>query len=133
MKIKKIDSSKLITIDIVCHGCPSKKVFDDYIDFQCRRYNDKLIEFQFRNKKDFGWIPHIETLYFQNKKVYSDIWSRTFYSHYALRNSCFSCEYKSTNRVGDISLADAWNIEKTDSCLNDAKGANLVLLNSGKV
>lgn len=132
LKIKKIDSSKLITIDIVCHGCPSKKVFDDYIDFQCRRYNDKLIEFQFRNKKDFGWSPHIETLYFQNKKVYSDIWTRTFYSHYALRNSCFSCEYKSTNRVGDISLADAWNIEKTDSCLNDDKGANLVLLNSEK-
>lgn len=129
---KNIDLSKFLTTDIVCHGCPSKKVFYDYLKMQEKKYKGSIMLFNFRNKEEFGWKAHIESFVVNGKIHYSDKYTRTFYSHYALNNACFYCEYKDIARVGDFSIADCWGIEKKDSVLNDDKGTSLVMVNNGK-
>lgn len=130
LDILKINKEKLLTCDIVCHGCPSPKLYNDYLIHQKNRYHNEILAIDFRNKHDFGWKAHIETLTFAKRKVHSDIWTKIFYSHLGLRNSCFYCQYKSLRRVGDVSLADCWNIEKTKSQFNDDKGTSLILVNN---
>ena len=44
----------LLCVDIVCHGVPSLKVWKKYIRWQESRNHAKVIEVNFRNKKDFG-------------------------------------------------------------------------------
>lgn len=49
------------------------------------------------------------------------------------RHSCGKCHFCNTVRPSDITLADFWGWEKTDSNFNaDDKGVNLVLINTEK-
>ena len=49
------------------------------------------------------------------------------------RKSCGNCHFTNTKRPSDITIADFWGWEKTDSNFNaDNKGCSLVLLNTEK-
>lgn len=121
----------LFCIDIVCHGVPSPKVFHKYIEWQEKKVGSKFVGIDFRNKKDFGWNTHIETLTFENgMKVSSEIFKNLFYEHQCLRPSCYKCIYKSIVHPGDITIADYWGIDKAAPGFNDNKGVSLVLINN---
>lgn len=56
-----------------------------------------------------------------------------FYQHITFRESCYKCHFANTIRPSDITIADFWGWEKTDSSFNaDDKGCSLVLLNTDK-
>lgn len=130
---KDKDSEKLITVDIVCHGVPSIKVLQRYIEWRESLSKSKLERFEFRNKIDFGWADHIETLWMKNGRRFdSKVFANIFYSDYSLRPSCYECPYKSIYHPADISIADYWNIDKACPNFNDNKGVSLVLLNTKK-
>lgn len=121
----------LFCVDIVCHGVPSKKVWNAYLRWQEQKNCSKVVSVDFRNKKDFGWRDHVETLQFDdNKTVNSRVFKTLFYCHVALRPSCYECPYKSTMHPGDISIADYWRIEVAAPEFDDNKGVSLVLVNN---
>ena len=51
----------LYCMDIICHAVPSPLIYRRYLQWQEERYG-KINEIDFRNKNDFGWHSHIETL-----------------------------------------------------------------------
>ncbi len=56
-----------------------------------------------------------------------------FYKHIMFRHSCGNCHFCNTKRPSDITIADFWGWEKTDSDFNaDDKGCSLVLCNTEK-
>ena len=121
----------LLCVDIVCHGVPSTKVWHEYLDWQEKKNSSKITGVDFRNKKDFGWRAHMETLYFENGKIESSGVFRTlFYGHNVLRPSCYECPYKSMMHPGDITIADYWGVEKAAPEFDDNKGVSLVLVNN---
>ena len=128
-------TENLYTVDIVCHGVPSPKVWRTFLEWSSRKHG-KCTAADFRNKKDFGWADHVETLTFEKngreKKVSTRIFTKLFYSHKILRPACFACPYRSVERIGDISLADAWEVDKNLPEFNDNKGVSLVLVNTDK-
>lgn len=121
----------LLCVDIVCHGVPSKKVWDAYLYWQEQKNHSKVAWIDFRNKKDFGWRDHVETLWFENGKTTNcRVFKNLFYGHMILRPSCYECPYKSVIHPGDITIADYWGIEKAAPEFDDNKGVSLVLVNS---
>lgn len=129
--------NKLLCIDIVCHGVPSAKVWKAYLEWQEMKNKGKCIEANFRNKVDYGWSAHIETLIFdvengQYKTVNSEIFKTLFYGHTILRPCCYKCPYKSVKHPGDITIADYWGIDKAAPGFSDNKGVSLVLINNDK-
>lgn len=129
----------LLCIDIVCHGVPSPKIWDKYLEYQRKMNKGILKKVEFRNKKDFGWASHIETLLFSEKgnndvskmnKVNSDVYTTLFYSHNTLRPCCFKCPYKDIIHPGDITIGDYWGINKAAAGFDDNYGVSLVLLNN---
>ena len=50
---KKIDISKLLLVDIICHGISSPKVLKDYLEFEEIKNKRKLKNFEFRTKDLF--------------------------------------------------------------------------------
>ena len=122
----------LFCVDIVCHGVPSKKVWNAYLLWQEQKnHHAKVISTDFRNKKDFGWRDHIETICFDNgRTISSKVFTNLFYGHCILRPSCYECPYKSIMHPGDITIADYWGIEKAAPELDDDKGVSLVLVNN---
>lgn len=127
------DYRNLFCVDILCHGVPSPAVWEKYLAWQEKRAGDKIVKVDFRNKKDFGWRAHYETLWFHNgRKVSSRVYTAMFYKHSILRPCCYVCPFKSIKRVGDISIADYWGVEKAAPKFDDDKGVSLVLVNTEK-
>lgn len=123
----------LLCIDIVCHGVPSPKVWKGYLAWQEKKNRSKVKKVDFRNKKDFGWRNHIETLGLKNgQTVNSKVFTTLFYGHSILRPCCYECPYKSVMHPGDITIADYWGIEKAAPEFDDNKGVSLVLINNEK-
>lgn len=123
----------LLCIDIVCHGVPSPKVWKAYLAWQEKKNRSKVKKVDFRNKKDFGWREHIETLYLSNgQTVNSKVFTTLFYGHSILRPCCYECPYKSVTHPGDITIADYWGIEKAAPEFDDNKGVSLTLINNEK-
>ena len=123
----------LLCVDIVCFGVPSPLVWKKYLEWQESKAGAKVIFANFRNKKEFGWRSHVETLMLDNgRQINSKVFAKIFSSRVALRPCCYKCPYKSTIHPGDITIADYWGIEKVLPDFDDNKGVSLVLVNNAR-
>lgn len=128
---KRVDTERLMTVDIVCHGVPSPEIWKAFLKWSEDRYHGKITNVNFRDKS-YGWESHFETLEINGKKYAADYFKEMFYRHYTLRPSCYICPYCNTKRVGDITIADAWGVDYGNQDFNDGKGCSLVIINSNK-
>ena len=124
----------LILIDIVCHGVPSPYIWRDYLIYLEKKYSSKICKVNFRDKDKFGWTAHQESFKFVSgieKIPYT--YTYAFYKHIIFRHSCEVCKYTNLQRPSDITIADFWGWEKTNTKINaDDKGISLVLCNTAK-
>ena len=133
LSARDVTCEKLVCVDIVCHGVPSPKVWNAYLKWQSDRAKSKIINVDFRNKADYGWRAHYETLYMADgKKVTSQVFTILFYRHNILRPCCYNCKWKCVIHPGDITIADYWGIEKAAPEFDDDKGTSMVFVNSEK-
>lgn len=123
-------TDRLLCIDIVCHGVPSPRVWEDYKKYMSHRHHGKITAVDFRNKRKHGWWEHVESVKIHGLEVDSQIYKNLFYEHNILRDCCYSCPYKSVEREGDITIADAWGIAKAAPEFDDNHGVSLVLCNT---
>ena len=122
----------LVCMDIVCHGVPSPRVWNDYKAYVERKYHGKIEKIDFRNKERFGWSDHWETVTINGKEHDSQVYMKMFYEHTFLREACYVCPYKNLQRISDISIADAWGVEAANPEFDDNRGVSLVLINTQK-
>ena len=127
------NNDNLWCVDIVCHGVPSPLVWQEYLKWQEQCGGGKVIKVDFRNKIDFGWKDHTESLTLDSgKRIHSKIFKTLFYKHSILRPSCYKCPYKDIIHPGDITIADYWGITDIAPNFDDNKGVNLVMINNDK-
>lgn len=123
---------KLFLLDIVCCGVTGPKIWEDYLSYLEKRQGARINYVNFRDKEKFGWKAHKETFKFEGdegKKVFDF----HYYQYVFFRYSCGICPFSNMNRPSDITIADYWGWERTDSKINaDDKGCSLVLCNSEK-
>lgn len=103
----------LITVDLVCAGVPSPKLWSNYIDYQEGKYKSKLEYVNFRNKT-YGYQSSTMLLTFDNGKIYShsgriDPMVNFFVSGIAKRPSCYECRIKGVKRKSDFTIFDSWH------------------------
>lgn len=131
LKTSNTNTERLYTCDIICHGTPSPLMWKENIKLISKKLGKLPERVDFRDKK-FGWRSHIESYHSGNKKIYSNVFTTLFYKHLFLRPACSNCQYCNRLRSGDITLADAWGVEKVNKALADNRGASLLLINSDK-
>lgn len=128
---------KLITVDFICLGINSPKIFRRYLESLERRYGAKITSVQAKNK-DLGWRSLAHKITFSDGRVYlregrKDDFVRGFITaHCYCRPACYECKYKGVPRVSDITLGDFWGIENVDKAMDDDMGTSAVLLNTQK-
>lgn len=133
---KKFDN--LWTIDVVCHGTPSVKVFEKYI--RELEYNTSafVLSSNFRDKHE-GWRKFsLKTLLksdsdkeiIYSKNVKEDFFLQIFLRNICLNKSCADCHYGKLPRIADITLGDYWNIADIHPDMDHDKGTSVVLLNT---
>lgn len=130
----------LLSVDFVCHGTPSPKVWRMYLDEVVKK-SQSVSNVEFRNK-DKGWKKFCFKLkYNEDDKTLSLLspypenhYMKAFLKDIILRPSCYACKAKGCSSQSDITIADFWGIETVFPEMDDDKGTGLVFVNteSGK-
>lgn len=133
-KFLRKDYENLITVDVVCHGTPSPKVWRDYVNYLP---TDGVKEIRMKDKST-GWRGYSFTLIGNDDEpVFTERASvnkylMAFSRNLTLRPSCFKCPAKAGKSESDITLADFWGIEKLDPTMDDNKGTSFICCNTEK-
>lgn len=128
----------LLTIDLICHGVPSPKMFDAYIKYIERRERGRIFDFKFRDKRESGYRAYLSYRNKKNRKKYILVglvpYFIGFWAGIFDRKSCFNCTFASPRRVGDITLGDYWGVELSHPELAKYQkyGVSVCFLNSMK-
>ena len=128
--------SKLLTVDIVCHGTSRTDMFASYIEDLEKRFGGKCLSYDFRDKR-MGWnFPRVNAEFASgvvyNMIIRNDPWYIGFGLNMTFREGCFSCPYTTLERVADFTIADCWRIAASNPEWDDNKGTSLVLVNTDK-
>ncbi len=127
----------LFTVEVLCHGVPSVKVWQKYLDIRKREFCcQEINDVSFRDKKH-GWANYDVTIAFGNGSTYTtshkkDPYFRGFMKNLYLRPSCYACKCKNGRSGSDIVIADYWRINKVLPEFNDNNGVSLILANTEK-
>ena len=126
--------ANLYTIDLLCHGITSSKVFEKY-------HNDvlgakKLNRLEFKQKTPWGWHAGINA-YFTDGTTYqkpleSDMYFIAYLKSISKNTTCGKCVSNKLPRQGDLTIGDFWGIPKYDEEMSDLKGTSVVLVNNKK-
>lgn len=127
------DYDNLYTVDLVCHGVPSPKLFHEHLDNSFGG-KERIDDVEFRSRE--GWASlfrvklksgEVKTLY-NNKSVYM----QSFLQDINLRASCFRCNYSKVPRQGDVTIGDLWAAGRFNLPFEYSKGVSVVLVNNKK-
>ena len=121
---EKNNLSNLFTVDLICHGSPSAKLLDKFLE----QYDDSIatcVEIGFRSKYPFD----------SAKKRYCalgsmDCYSLSFIYGLSYTRNCYKCNYASIKRCADITLGDSWGSKLPFE--ERKKGISLVLCQTDK-
>lgn len=157
-KFLRKEYDNLLTVDFICHGVPSTKVWRMYLDETCRNLikrgsSSNFIDegrrsyieaINFRHKilgwKRISFFLKLNSAFIQSEKNTEGIFEpfsenafmKAFLSDTILRPSCYQCPCKSGKSTSDITIADYWNIQQVLPEFDDDKGISLVLTNTSK-
>lgn len=136
LEIKKINTRSLTTIDLICNGAPSNKVWEDYKTWLQEYYKKSLSYFGFREKSD-KYNPYLTKAVFSDGYTVVDsprtaCYNRLFLKKLIIPKGCFNCPFKKEERVSDITLGDYWGAERIFKNKNLQKEVSLVLINTSK-
>lgn len=129
----------LVCADLICHGVPSQKIFDKYIEFIETKYKGKVKSYNFREKitNRGGWNSRNVKINFAKRKPLimnsiKDKYLKGFHSGLYYRPSCYECKYANPERISDMTMADFWGVEKLYPGKDVHKGVSVLIINSKK-
>lgn len=137
------DYDGLICVDVICHGVPSPKIWDKYLNEKCEEYKEQRgnisdVQFKIKNitkgyvwrKPGFliKWKDGTEFISFGNATSYEN----GFLGNLFVRPSCHNCKVKSISSDSDITIGDYWGCNDVKPDFDDENGVSLVFLNSDK-
>ena len=131
------DDSNLLTVDLVCHGTPSPKLWGKYINYQQEQYNSQIKSVSFRNKT-YGYHSGTMKIEFANGKIYYgsarvDYMLKSFFREISSRPICYQCPFKQVERCSDLTIYDCWHFsDLVEGKKDDDKGYTNVIVQTEK-
>ena len=157
-KYLRKEYANLFTVDFVCHGVPSPKVWRMYLKEETARQcgagknsvlshpisplNVRITDIQFRNKR-LGWKKYSFALTLSVSEtngantvllcesISENLFMRGFLSDLYLRESCYACPAKSFKSHSDVTIGDLWGVNQIGlGEMDDDKGLSIMTVNS---
>jgi acetyltransferase-like isoleucine patch superfamily enzyme/coenzyme F420-reducing hydrogenase beta subunit len=146
----KRDYENLITIDLICHGVFSKKIYQKELSYLKKIWGEEISNLKFRSKKVYPWTmggivnfdvkKNGKTKHVEIPAKFSPMYHAFAYSedgaNYTLRPACYNCKFRVMDRVSDIMVGDFWGMQKYHSKYNTVErrkyGVSLVSVNTIK-
>lgn len=135
MRKRAGENDNLLLVEVVCHGAPKPRLWEQYLKEQCRELGylpQDILAISFRDKRT-GWRSYSFTIKFKDGNELTQLYwhnpyMRAFINDYILREACFKCPFKYPyGSAADITLGDFWGIEKITPELDNDEGMSLVI------
>lgn len=141
----KRDYDSLYTVDVICHGVPNARMFNEYIRLYSKKMKGEIVDYRFRDKQ-LGWGINMRAyIDMKSGRQIEKIVPPEMSSYFSLflrsditRESCINCCYASSKRVADMTLGDYWGINTAhpdaikNKILDDKQGVSCVFINTDK-
>lgn len=111
---RKISTSTLFTVDLICHGVPGEAFFRDYLKYLGKKHGGWVENFSFRHKSN-GIIQYVESVLIRKengsvKKISIPIGHSFYFLMFmgmeSYRENCYHCQYACLEKPADITLGD---------------------------
>lgn len=138
------DYDNLLTIDIICHGVPSEKMFLDYIKNIERTKHIKIKDYKFRHKKKgqgiSSYYKYLDNQNCCHTKIINgkeESFVFLFLKSHIYRENCYTCKYAKEDRISDITIGDFWGFhtefkKANELVFSNSKGISCLIVNSNK-
>lgn len=125
---------KLYTLDFVCHGVASPKVWKSYVKELSKKGTINRITVKSKIKGWRKWYFKVDYLDAKTFKIRGsmNVFIRSYSSYTNIRNSCYECHFKGLNRISDFTVSDCWGLGEKNKRLNDDKGLSALLINNSR-
>lgn len=130
------DYEKLWLVDLTCYGVPSRKLYRKYITYLEDRYHQRIASVRFRDKI-FGYAAPTMSVELSSGKVKSQncavkSYLRGFFKNLISRPACYQCQFKTVDRVSDMTVGDMNSIYMFIPTMDDDLGTTVVYIHSEK-
>lgn len=126
------NDNNLYCIDLICHGVPSQKVLFEYIESLGIKRNEISVV-AFREAKGYYLTIKSSGRIVYHKNECKDLYYMAFNDNLCFRDSCFTCRYSSSYRVGDMTIGDFWGLGNREPFNYNPHGhVSVVLVNNEK-
>jgi Coenzyme F420-reducing hydrogenase, beta subunit len=128
----------LLTVDLVCHGTPSPKLWGKYINYQKKRFKSNIKSISFRSKIYGYHSGGMMQIQFINGRKYCasarvDLMLKSFFAEISSRPICYQCPFKQLERCSDLTVYDCWHFEEiVHEVKDDDRGYTNVIVQSEK-
>ncbi|MBQ8527198.1 MAG: Coenzyme F420 hydrogenase/dehydrogenase, beta subunit C-terminal domain [Lachnospiraceae bacterium] len=114
--------NNLYTIDLICHGTPSPKILEKFLEqYKCKL--SEMKDVQFRKKAKFQVLEGEQGVV---EKGVCDRYLISFLNSLNYTDNCYECQYARFERVSDITLGDSWGSELSEE--EQKQGVSLILV-----
>lgn len=107
-------NENLILVEVVCHGIPSQKMFNDYMaSLIVKQGVIKDYVFCYKRKQNNGMNKYLAFTTKKNK-IFVKNWPQDSYNAFFMeaknyQECCYSCKFAKAERVADLTLCDYWH------------------------
>lgn len=125
---------KIYLIELICNGTMAPIILQKQIQQYSHDMNSKVIDYTMRFKKE-SYLPLYEKVVFSNGKeqveqFYSTNLGAIYGSRIILRECCYKCQYKGSDRIGDITLGDYRGFAVEKNSTQSQYGMSTLIVNS---
>lgn len=110
----------LLCVEVICNSVPSPMVLEAF----CRAESPPITHFIFRDKR-LGWPYNLSATIMPK---YHPLWQ----TGVTVRRSCLNCPSKSFRSVADLTIGDAWGVERYAPEMDDNRGCSVCFVNTGR-
>lgn len=126
LKIVTGENAHLFTVDLICHGSPSPKLLDIFLN-QYGIGMDGLSDISFRVKNRFQLSNISKQL---TPPGVRDRYLIAFLNGLIFTENCYECKFTRKERVSDITIGDSWGSNLDE--IQQKKGVSLLLIQTEK-
>lgn len=109
----KKEYEQLITIDLICHGVPSRSLLEQHAEKKLHCPKNQIKNIRFREGTEYILtLSTNKTTYTSNlwEQRYEDAYYNAFMDGYSYRESCYHCKFARIERCTDITIGDFWGL-----------------------
>lgn len=126
--------ANLLCVDVICHGVPNPKIYQEYLDYLQRKYQSEILSVNFREKipgkKGYNTAIRFSNGFVLREEGAKNAYMRGFIHNLYIRSSCTHCQFKDFSSGSDLTMGDFWGADTLGGEYAKGGGYSIVVLNT---